>query len=496
MKKKLMNNLIDSFKSVIPISIVVLIVSFIIGLPSITILAFVISSFLLIIGITLFTTGAELSIVLIGESIGDFLAKKGNKLLVIGATLIMGIIITISEPDLIVLSSEVPSIPSILMILLVALGIGLCLSIGVFRIIKRFSYRQMISFSLMIILILLYFTKGEFIPLSFDAAGVTTGPMSVPVIVAFGYGIAKMRSDKEAKSDTFGLCGYASLGPVIVLLILGMFFRVDNHFNTRGFVSGLGIANRLSINFVTSFKEIVIALSPIVGFYIISLILGNKVSKKNLFKIVIGTVFTIMGLSIFLTGVSSGFIEEGYLMGTKIASSEYKYLLIPFGMLLGFIIISAEPAIKILKRQICDLTEGSISEKMIGLCLSIGVAFAIGLSIIRVLFHIPIIYIIVPGYFIAWLLMYYAPPMFITIAYDSGGAACGALTTSFLLPLCIGICVSVNGNVLQEAFGVGSLVCLIPIITIQLLGIVYTRKLNVKQTKVFDEKIVDYCWEG
>ena len=496
MKNKLIENLIDSFKSVFPISILILIISFIIDIPLSVIISFFISSFLLILGIALFTTGAEISIVRIGESIGNFLAKKGNKALIIVASLIMGIVITISEPDLIVLSSEVPMIPSFLMIFLVALGIGIFLAIGVYRIINRKSYRAVITFSLLIIMFILYFTKEEFISISFDASGVTTGPMGVPVIVAFGYGIAKIRSDKDAKSDTFGLCGLASFGPVIVLLLLGLFYRADNYFNTNGFINGLPFMTRVFLNFISSLKEIVVALTPIIGVYIISIIMGNKITKKNIARSVFGVVLTILGLTIFLTGVSSGFIEIGFRIGNVIGGSEYNYLLIPLGMLLGFVIINAEPAIKILTKQISDLTEGSIKENMIGLSLSIGVAFAVGFSILRILFDIPIIYILVPGYFIAVYLMYYTPKMFVTIAFDSGGAACGALTTSFLLPFCIGICKILNRNIMTLAFGVGSFVCLIPIITIEIVGIIYEHKLRQKETVVLDETIIDYVWEG
>ena len=498
MKNKLVDNLIDSFSSVMPIAIIIMIIGFTISLPNDTIFSFSLASVFLIFGITLFTTGANMSIVLMGESIGNFLAKKGKIKLILIFSLVMGIVITISEPDLMVLASEIPSIPSFLMIFLVALGIGIFLAIAVYRIIKKFSYRPIITFSLIIIMTLLYFSTEEFIPLSFDAAGVTTGPMSVPVIVAFGYGIAKMRSDKDSTGDTFGLCGLASLGPIIVLLILGLFFNNSASYNTNSFVSNTSIFNKYFSNFLISLRNIIISITPIIGVFIISNIMGNKISKKNIIRIIVGISLTILGLSLFLMGVSSGFMEAGFLIGKTITSSDYKLLLIPLGMILGFVIINAEPAIKILNKQISDLTEGSISSKLINLCLSIGVSIAIGFSISRVLFNIPFIYIIVPGYFLAAFLMYYTPNTFVTIAYDSGGAACGALTTSFLLPLCIGATFSNGSNILALAFGVGSLVCLMPIIIIQILGIVYDKKLRSdKNTIKLDEKIIDYevCYE-
>ena len=494
MKNKIIENLIDSYKSVMPIAIIVIILSFLLKISNSIIISFVVSSIFLIFGITFFTTGADISIVEIGKSMGNFLVKKSKLWLTLIVTLILGIVITLSEPDLMVLASELPSIPNSLMVILVSIGIGIFLMLGVFRIIKRKSYRKMMSISLFVIMILLYFTNTNFVSVSFDAAGVTTGPLSVPVIVAFGYGIARMRSDKESTGDVFGLGGLASMGPVIVLLILGLFYKTDSFFDTTGFISNMGIFDKIISSLISSFKEIIISLSPIVILFILSTFFGNKISKEKIIKIVLGLLLTILGLTLFLTGAKSGFIEMGYLLGVEISGSNYKDFIIPLGLILGYIIITAEPAIKVLTKQISDLTEGSISRKMINLSLSIGVSIAVSLSLSRIIYNIPMIYIIVPGYFIAALLMYFTPKIFINIAFDSGGAACGALTTSFLLPLCIGVCTYLERNVLSLAFGVGSLVCLTPIITIELLGIIYDYKLKLLKSKRndFDETIIDY----
>lgn len=493
MKNKIIENLVDSFKSVMPVAVIIVILSFMLNIPNDVIYSFLISSVFLILGITFFTTGAVISIVEIGKSMGNFLVKKGKLLLTLVVTLIMGIVITMSEPDLMVLASELPSIPNKLMIALVSLGIGIFLMLAVFRIIKRKSYRKMIQISLVIIMFLLYFTNSDFVSISFDAAGVTTGPLTVPVIIAFGYGIAKMRSDKDSTSDIFGLGGLASFGPVIVLLILGLFYKTDRFFDTSSFISNLSPMAKIISNVVAGLKEVIVSLIPIVLLFVISIIFGNKVGKEKIIKIILGLIMTVFGLTLFLTGVKSGFLEIGYLLGTIIMGSAYKDLLIPLGMVLGYIIITAEPAIKILTKEISDLTEGSISRNMINLCLSIGVSLAVGLSLSRIIFDIPMIYIIVPGYFIAAFLMIFTPKMFINIAYDSGGAACGALTTSFLLPLCIGVCTYLEKNVLSLAFGVGSLICLTPIIIIELLGIIYDYKLKANRKYVsFDETIIDY----
>ena len=495
MKNRLTENLIDSIKSVMPIGVVIVILSLVIHIPSKIIISFIISSVLLVIGITLFTVGADMSMITIGEHVGNRIVKTRKKVLILIISFIMGMVITISEPDLTVFAKELSSIPNLLIILLVSIGVGLYLMVAVFRILKRISYRTIVTISLLIILILLYFTQKEFVSVAFDGGGVTTGAMGVPLIVAFGYGISKFRSDNDAKGDSFGLCGLASLGPVIVILILGLFFETDTYFNTSNFISNLSIGKHFITSLISSYRDVCISLIPILCVFLISRVLGKRMSKDKVIKIVMGIILSVIGLTLFLTGVSLGFIEMGYRIGNVITKSNFRYLLIPISMVMGYIIINAEPAVKILNKQISDLTEGSISPKIINLCLSIGVSFAIGISLLRVFFRIPMIYIIVPGYFIAGLLMYFTPRMFMTIAFDSGGAASGAMTTSFLLPICIGACEVLGGNILSDAFGVGALVSLTPIITIQVVGIIYDYKLRKKEITVFDEEIIDYVWE-
>jgi len=496
MKNKLTESLLDALKSVMPIVIIIIGISFIIGIPNKAILSFSISSILLIIGIAIFTTGANMSMIKMGEKIGDLLVKKRRKWLILVASLIVGIVITISEPDLIVLANQLAAIPKFLLISLVAIGVGAFLLVGVYRILSNLSYRDIITIGLLVIMLLLYFTPQEFISVAFDSGGVTTGAMGVPLIVAFGYGISKLKGEKDIKSNSFGLCGICSLGPVIIVLILGFFFHVDNYFETTGFINNYGIFENIIFNFIKSLKEICLAILPILIVFYISHLFDKKMDKFEHIRMLFGVFLSIFGLTLFLTGVSSGFLEIGYRIGNTFASSSYKYLLIPVGMVIGYIIIKLEPAVKILIKRISDLTEGSISEKLISLCLSIGVSIAIGLSVIRIYFNIPIIYIIVPGYFLAATLMYYTPDMFMAIAFDSGASASGAMTTSFLLPLCIGACVSLNSNIMVYAFGVGALVSLTPIITIQILGIIYNHKLSTKPSVRYNEEIIEYAWES
>ena len=497
MIEKIVDNLIDSFYSIMPISLIILVIGIFLGLPLELMVSFLVSSIFLLIGMTLFTTGADMSMVTIGENIGEALIKKGRKWLVLIVSFIIGVVITVAEPDLMVLAKQLTSIPDLIIILSVALGVGLFLLIGVFRIFKKIPFNRIITISWFIILGLLALTPKAFTAIAFDSGGVTTGPMGVPLIVAFGYGLTKFRSDQNANDDSFGLCGLSSLGPIIIVLILGLFFKTDSSYDVTGFTVNIPYIENFVTCFLNSFKEVLIALIPIVLVFTIIELFSKNINKITVMKVIVGLILTVLGLTIFLTGVSASFLKMGYLIGNTFGNNTYNYLIIPIGMLLGSIIVNAEPAIKMLNMQISYLTEGSISYKLINSCLAIGVCLAIGIALLRIVYQIPISYFLVPGYFIACLLTYKCPKVFIAIAFDAGGAASGPLTTSFLLPLCIGLCVSFKGNILTDAFGVGALVSMTPLITIQALGILYQYKLNKQESKLdFDESLVEYSWES
>lgn len=495
MREKLENNFMDSFRSIMPIAVLVSIISIVIGISLEQIILFITSSCFLIFGMTLFTTGADLSMVIIGENFGKSLVKNGKKTLVLISSFILGIFITIAEPDLTVLAKQLTAIPNYLTISMVGIGIGMFLLLSVIRIFKDISFKTIITITVVTILVLLLFTNPEFVAVAFDAGGVTTGPMGVPLMVAFGYGLTSIRSGKSSKSDSFGLCGISSLGPILIVLLMGLFFKTNSVYDTSSFLENEFGLTVIVNSFKVSVKDVFVSLTPILLLFVVFQLYFRNVSKRSWQKIIFGSLLTSVGLIIFLTGASAGFLKTGYLIGNIIGGTNYRYTLIPIGMIFGFIIVNAEPAIKILNSQISSLTEGSISEKLVNFSLSIGVCLSIGFAMLRVLCDIPITYFVVPGYIIATILTYKCPSVFTAIAFDSGGAASGPLTTSFLLPLGIGCCIAMGDNVMTDAFGVGALVSMMPIITIQILGIVYEYKIKHASTKTkFDEEIVEYIW--
>ena len=498
MFKKLSSDFKESIISVMPITFLVLVIAFFIGIETKNIISFVISAILLTVGIGLFTFGADLSMTIIGDRIGEVLVKSRKLSLILICGLLIGFVITVAEPDLMVLASQITSMPNFLIIALVSLGVGIFLMIALFRIIKGIPINKILLIGYGIVLFLLYFTPSSFLALSFDAGGVTTGPMSVPFIVALGYGFTRLRSDKKGRNDTFGLVGLSSIGPIIVILILGLVFNLDSVYDTSSFYSEGTLISEYLLSFWDKFIEIVIALTPILVVFIIFELFNDTLSNYEMKKVVLGLISVLLGLTVFLTGVEVGFIKMGYAIGSIFAEKNMAFLLTIIGTVIGFLIVKAEPAVKVLVNQISELTEGSISKKVVNLCLSTGVCFAVAISLMRVFTGTSILYFVIPGYILSLILAYLTPDIFTAIAFDSGGAVSGPLTSSFLLPICIGACMVTGGNILTDAFGIVGLVSLSPLIMIQILGYVYkqkTRRHNYRMVKDLNEEIIDYNYE-
>lgn len=483
--------------TIIPISAIVFIIGLILNIETEIIASFFISSIMLIIGITLFTFGSDISMMLIGEKIGNKLMKSKNIPLIMIATLLIGIIITIVEPDLKILATQLTSIPDLTLILTVGLGVGIFLMLSAIKILFKWNLRTLIIISYSLIFISLFFLPQDFIPIAFDSSGVTTGPISVPFILTLGIGFAASRTDKETKNDTFGLIGLCSIGPIVTVLILGMLFQGTNSYDTSIYESNLPLIIEYVDNYFHSIKEVLISISPIILVFItFKLLTKNTFTKRETKKIILGFIITFLGLTIFLTGVNTGFMKTGFLIGKNLITQDYKNLIIPLAMIVGFLIVLVEPAVKILNSQIEEITEGSISKNIMQISLSIGVSLAIALALLRVFYHIPIIYILLPGYIIAIILSFITPKIFTAIAFDSGGSVSGPLTATFILPFIIGVCQETGGNIFTEAFGLVAFVAMSPLITIQLLGVIFKIKTKQEIYKNIDETIIEYDWRN
>ena len=479
-RTKLSEKLKESLEAVVPIIAIVLILSFTIApVPPGILMAFIIGAILLVVGMMFFTLGAEMSMTPMGERIGTRIAQSKRLPVIIGLCFVLGFIITISEPDLQVLAGQVPSVSNMTLILAVAVGVGIFLVAAVLRMLfsKPLSYMLLIFYP--VVFILTFFVSKDFLAIAFDSGGVTTGPMTVPFIMALGVGIASIRNDKHAENDSFGLVALCSIGPILAVLVLGLLYNTKGSFLEESAVS-IGNSVELGKLFLHAIpeylKEIALSLLPIVVFFGIFQVVSLKLNRKSLIKICVGLVYTYIGLVLFLTGANVGFIPAGNYLGTVLVSLPYKWIIIPIGMIIGYFIVKAEPAVYVLMKQVEELTDGEISGKAMQISLSVGVAVSVGLSMLRVLTGIHILYFLIPGYAVALILTFFVPKIFTAIAFDSGGVASGPMTATFLLPLAQGACIAIGGNVVTDAFGVVAMVAMTPLITLQILGLIYRIK--------------------
>ncbi len=490
-RERLREKLNEALKAVLPIVCLVLLLSFTIApLPASILLAYLFGGLLLILGMMFFTLGAELAMQPMGEQVGAGVTKTRKLWLILPVGFLLGALITVSEPDLKVLADQVPSIPSPVLIWGVAIGVGLFLVLALIRMLFGVSLNVLLIVCYALTLVLAIFAPHNFLAVAFDSGGVTTGPMTVPFIMAFGIGISSIRSDRKAAEDSFGLIALCSVGPIMTVMILSLIFHPENADYTPAVIpvieDSASLASLFTGAFPTYFKEIAISVLPIVLFYFFYRLIHlyvNRMQKnrRSARRILVGLLYAYVGLVLFLTGSSVGFMPAGAYLGHALAGLPYRWIIIPLGMLIGYFIVAAEPAVYVLMKQVEELTSGAIRGKTLRISLSIGVSASIGLAMLRVLTGLPILWMLVPGYGIALLLSFFVPKLFTAIAFDSGGVVSGPMTAAFLLPFAMGACSAVGGNFLTDAFGVVAMVAMTPLITIQILGLVSTLKAKRMQ---------------
>ena len=489
--------------AVLPIALIVALLCFSVApMPNDLMLAFLIGAAMLIGGLGLFTFGVENSMTLIGNHIGAKLTKSRNLLLILAVSFLLGVIITIAEPDLQVLARNVPHINSWVLIITVAVGVGMFLTVSMVRILFSIPFRWILLFFYVIVFVLAAFSDPDYLSVAFDSGGVTTGPMTVPFIMALGVGVASIRSDKNAEADSFGLVALCSIGPILAVLLLGFFYPGDVTELTAATAAVYDNTVELGLGYLHALPEymyeVTIALAPIIVFFLIFNAVSLRLSKSVFKQILVGLVYTFIGLVLFLTGVNVGFSSLGVMLGNGLAEGWTKYLMIPIVMLMGWFIVTAEPAIHVLTKQVEEVSAGAVSGKALRISLSIAIACAMALAVVRVYTGLHIFWFVIPGYLISLVLMFFVPPIFTSIAFDSGGVASGPMTATFMLPFAMGACEAVGGHILTDAFGLVALVAMMPLITIQIMGLIYvlkSRRFKATPMEIYADTDIIELWE-
>ena len=478
---KLKEKLMEALKAVLPIVGIVLALCFSAApiSPSI-LLCFLLGAAMIMAGMMFFTLGAEASMTPMGERVGTAVTRSRRLPVIVLMGFLLGFLITISEPDLQVLAGQVPAVPNLTLILSVAAGVGVFLVVALLRMLFGVALPPLLVFFYGVVFALAFFVPKDFLAVAFDSGGVTTGPMTVPFIMALGVGISAIRSDRHAADDSFGLVALCSIGPILAVLALGMIFRPEEGAYTAPVLPDISDSVELWALFQdglpTYMKEIALSLLPITALFGAFQAVSLRLSLRTLKKIGVGLVYTYAGLVLFLTGANVGFMPAGNYLGQVMASLDARWIIVPVGMVIGYFIVKAEPAVYVLNRQVEEITDGAIPSSAMGASLSIGVAASIGLAMVRVLTGVSILWFLIPGYAIAIVLSFFVPKIFTAIAFDSGGVASGPMTATFLLPFAQGACAAVGGIIVTDAFGVVAMVAMTPLIAIQVLGVVYQAR--------------------
>lgn len=505
--KILIHKFKESMTSVLPVAVLVFILNLtpLINLTGTELTVFLISAVFLIVGIGMFNLGADLAMTPMGEHIGAGLTKSRSIKLLLSVCFLMGLLITIAEPDLSVLAAQVSDvINGTVLIVAVGVGVGIFLLLSVLKIVFKKPLSSMLIFFYMMLFAIsaLVIINGneDFLALAFDSGGVTTGPITVPFIMALGVGIATTIGGRDANENSFGLIAMCSIGPILAVMLLGINISGEIGYTIPDYSVESQLGRALFETVYHTITEVLLALGLIVVFFIILQIFCLKLPKKKLLRISVGIVYTFLGLVFFLTAVTVGFMPIGYKIGTQLAEG-HSAILVGFGFILGMVVVLAEPAVQILNKQVEDITDGTVSRKSMMIALSIGVGISIGLSMLRAILGFNILYYVIPGYFISLGLSFFVPGLYTAIAFDSGGVASGPLTSGFILPLSIGACYVLQGEggIMSCAFGIVAMVAMTPLITIQLLGFKAILTSNMRKRIAMkrilsadDEQIINF----
>jgi len=489
--KELLLKIKEALVSALPITMIVYAMSLLpwFNFSRDELIVFSISAVMLVLGIGFFNLGADLAMTPMGTHVGAGLSRQRKLWLLLSVSFVLGLLITVAEPDLQVLADQVSAVMNgTLLVYTVGIGVAAFLVIAILRIVfhRRLSKILMLFYMLLFALALMLAVNEnlDLLPMAFDSGGVTTGPITVPFIMALGVGISGVLADRHSQENSFGLVALCSIGPILAVLLLGIFSTNDLTYTVPDYHVSADILGSFLHTAAHTAKEVGLALGLIVVFFIVCQLAFLKLPRRHLLRIAVGVLFTYLGLVLFLTSVNVGFMPIGYKLGVSLAGLN-KWLVVGLGLVMGVLVVLAEPAIHVLNSQVEEITGGYVSRRsmMIGLCIGVGAAIA--LSVVRIIFDFSLVYYIIPGYFLSLALSLFVPAVYTAIAFDSGGVASGPMTSGFILPFAIGVCVGTQGAdaVLRDAFGVVALVAMAPLITIQLLGFkgIVTNKLHERR---------------
>lgn len=489
----LTEKLTESFLAVVPIGIIVTLLHFTLTpLPGMTLPVMLVGMVLLFFGMVLFSIGVDIAMLPIGKHVGATLISSRKMSLIVGVLFIFGFVATMAEPDLSVFADQVASIPKTSLLVGISVGVGVFLVIAVLRVIFHWRLGRVLTAGYAVAFIVAFFSR-DYLAVAVDAAAITTGPVTVPFLLAIGSGFAAVSHEKGAEEDNFGISAICSIGPIISVLILGMFFGAskDNTYAVRSFeaLSGMEDIVRMFIQSIGhSFVEVLNIIAPILVVFLLFHFIKLKLPRRELGRIFVGLGYLLVGMTLFLAGVNSGFLPAATKLGEELGRLPQTWVLIPISLVIGACVVLAEPTVYVLVNRVKEITRGAIPKAVLLAAMALGVGIAMTLSIMRIVYDISIWWILLPGYTISLTLTFFTPNMFVGIGFDAGEVVTGAMSAAFVIPLAIGVASVIPGrNIVEDAFGIAGVLTMIPPIILQTVGLIYSSKLKQRQ-EVLDER--------
>lgn len=465
--------------SVLPICIIASILSLIMGVADGGELAkFLFSGVMVIIGLTLFLTGVNIGLIPIGNKIGSAVTRSRSLLVIILVSFALGFIITVAEPDVQVLAHQVngvnPLIPVKTLTYAIGVGVGTFLTIGLLRTILHLPLKVVVFISYIIVFAIAFFIDEFFVSVAFDSGGATTGPLSVPFIMALGMGVAATRAKSE--DGEFGYVALSSVGPVMAVLLLGLVFGSSASAGAEEVEEVLSLGAIM----LSKMEEVGASLLPLIMVCLIAQVFFIKLPFHQMRRIILGILYSYIGLVLFMSGVDYSFSDMATGLGATLAETS-PVLLVIVGGVFGACVVLAEPAIWVLTEQVEDVSSGHIKRSTMMMTLSIAVAAAVVLGLVRTLFSLSIWYFLIPGYLVALAIIWKTPGLFSAIAFDSGGVATGPMSSTFILPYTIGAASVGAASSSAASFGMIGLIAMMPIVCVEVLGLIYGAKTKNKE---------------
>jgi len=482
MRDVIKEKVMESVLAVLPICVIILVMHFTIAplAPHVLLMMFI-GMAMLFVGMILFSVGVELSLLPIGEHVGSALIASRKLPLIIIVLFIFGFVVTAAEPDLFVLAKQVGSIPDMTLIIGIGVGVGLFLILAVLRILFRWKLGHVLAIAYPLAFCVAIFS-ADYLAIAIDAAAVTTGPVTVPFLLAIGGGFAAVTGGRNSEEDNFGISSICSVGPIMTVLILGMFFNSkDTTFlgNEEILHEGAnGVWSVFANGLAHSFSEIIMVIVPIITIFLIFQVVKLKLSRSELRKIFVGLGYLVIGLTVFIAGVNNGFMPAATAFGEIIGALDYNWIVVPLAFVIGAAVLLAEPTAYVLVKRVVDITNGAISRSMMLFGMAIGVGIAMSLAMVRILTGISIWWLLIPGYCLSLTLTFLVPNIFVGIGFDAGEVATGAMSAAFVLPFAIGVGKMTGMNIATGAFGIVGLSTMLPPIVVQLIGLIYSIKMK------------------